>query len=74
MPTLADFQNTDLANIWSELSNRSILKYFTNVNSVTMVNEYNTWLLNNSVLVTSAITYKDGVNHYIVITYCIQQN
>ena len=74
MPTLADFQNTDLANIWSELSNRSILKYFTNVNSVTMVNEYNTWLQANSVLVTSAITYKDGVNHYIVITYCIQQN
>jgi hypothetical protein len=48
---------------------RSITKVFTNVVSTTMLAEYTAFVLANKINVETAVYYKDGVNHYFVITY-----
>ena len=48
---------------------RNNLKYFTNAVSLTMLIEYRDWVVANKVNITSCIYYKDGVNHYIVVSY-----
>jgi hypothetical protein len=43
--------------------------FFTNVNSVTMLTAFSTWVSTNKVDITSAVYYKDGVNHYYSVTF-----
>ena len=48
---------------------RNNITYFTNAVSLTMLNDYRTFIQTNRVEITSAVYYKDGVNHYMVVTY-----
>ena len=65
----ADFQNTDLAAIWTELNSRSSVIIFQDVVSTTALNAYKTWTQTNAVLVSNLTYYKDGATHYFVATY-----
>ena len=64
-----DFQNTDLAAIWTELNNRSSVIIFQNIVSTTALAAYVTWTQNNAVSVQNLTYYKDGTIHYFVATY-----
>jgi hypothetical protein len=69
MPYPQDFQNTDLAAIWTELNNRSSVIIFQNIVSTTALASYVTWTQTNAVLVSNLTYYKDGTIHYFVATY-----